>query len=113
MSPPWLTALNPSALAPSFTADLAGAYVLHRVVPLGCPVTLDGRGSSDDGRLQALSYSWASAARFSAAGPVATVSLLPLGTHVFTLTVNDGEFSARHDHHHRCDRADDCDRVAG
>ena len=64
-----------------------------QVVPFASLATLDGSASSDDGQLQALSYSWVSDTGFSAAGKVATV-LLPLGTHVFTLTVYDGEFSA-------------------
>jgi hypothetical protein len=64
-----------------------------QVVSLANLATLDGSASSDDGQLEALSYSWLSNTGFSAAGKVATV-LLPLGTHVFTLTVNDGEFSA-------------------
>ena len=64
-----------------------------QAVPLASLATLDGSASSDDGRLQTLSYSWVSDTGFSAAGKVATV-LLPLGTHVFTLTVYDGEFSA-------------------
>ena len=60
---------------------------------VGQAVTLDGSASSDDGHLQPLSYAWLSNTAVSAAGQVATVSL-PAGTHVFTLTVNDGEFSA-------------------
>ena len=64
-----------------------------RTIPFGSSATLDGSASSDDGQLHALSYSWHSDTGFSATGTFATV-LLPLGTHVFTLTVNDGEFSA-------------------
>lgn len=58
-------------------------------------VTLDGTGSTDDGAVQPLSYSWVSGT-FAATGPTPTL-LLPLGTHLVTLTVDDGQFSATDD----------------
>jgi hypothetical protein len=53
-------------------------------------VTLDGSGSTDDGLISPLTYSW-SWAGGSATGVNPTISL-PLGTTTVTLTVNDGEF---------------------
>ena len=53
-------------------------------------VTLNGTGSTDDGLVQPLTYSWSGAA--SATGATPTVSL-PFGVHTFTLTVSDGEFT--------------------
>ena len=79
------------AAAPANQSPVANAGA-DQVVPFPSVVTLDGSASTDDGQLQPLSYSWVSDTGFSANGPVATVSL-PLGTHVFTLTVNDGEFA--------------------
>jgi hypothetical protein len=66
-----------------------------QVVGFGSLVTLDGSASTDDGLLQPLSYAWVvdTDPGFSAAGAGATASL-PIGTHVFTLTVDDGEFPA-------------------
>jgi hypothetical protein len=67
----------------------------NQVVSFGSLATVDGSASTDDGLVQALSYAWVvdTDPGFSAAGAGATVSL-PVGTHVFTLTVDDGEFSA-------------------
>lgn len=53
---------------------------------------LDGSGSTDDGLLQPLTFSWSSDTGFNASGPSPSLSL-PHGTHTFTLTVNDGELS--------------------
>ncbi len=56
----------------------------------GTPITLDGSNSSDpDG--DPLSFVWKDAAN-NVVGTTAVVNLtLPLGTHAFTLTVNDGK----------------------
>ena len=86
-----ISVCNPAPVTPN-ESPVADAGP-DRVVPLASLVTLDGSASSDDGLLHTPSYSWVSDTGFSANGIVATV-LLPLGTHVFTLTVNDGEFSA-------------------
>jgi uncharacterized protein YegL len=77
------------------TAPVANAGV-DQTVPLvvgsTVAVTLDGSGSTDDGLVQPLNYSWASDTGFVAGGVSPTVDV-PFGIHVFTLTVNDGEFS--------------------
>jgi hypothetical protein len=52
--------------------------------------TLNGTGSTDDGLVQPLTYSWSGPV--SATGATPTVSL-PFGVHTFTLTVSDGEFT--------------------
>lgn len=67
------------------TAPLAGATAT---------VTLDGSASADDGLVQPLTYTWSSNSSVNAVGVSPSV-VLPLGTHMFTLTVNDGEFSAQ------------------
>lgn len=54
-------------------------------------VTLDGSASTDDGLVQPLTYAWSSGA-ITGAGASPSVTL-PFGTHVFTLTVDDGEFT--------------------
>jgi hypothetical protein len=57
--------------------------------PAGTPVTLSGSGSDQDG--DTLSFLWKNAAG-NVVGNTATVNLtLPLGTHTFTLTVDDGK----------------------
>ena len=58
----------------------------------GASVTLDGSGSTDDGSIQPLTYSWAWAGG-SATGVKPAVTL-PLGTTTVTLTVDDGQFTA-------------------
>ena len=57
----------------------------------GGSVTLDGSGSTDDGQLQPLTYTWTWTGG-SEAGVSPTV-ILPLGTTTVTLTVYDGELS--------------------
>lgn len=56
-------------------------------------VTLDGSGSTDDGLLGPLAYSWSEGASAVGIGPNPTVTL-GLGTHVLTLTVDDGQYTA-------------------
>ena len=66
-----------------------------RTVPLSgasASVTLDASGTTDDGLIQPLSYSWSSNTGVVATG-VAPIVSLPLGTHTFTLSVNDGQFT--------------------
>ncbi|MDD5038950.1 MAG: VWA domain-containing protein [Dehalococcoidales bacterium] len=58
----------------------------------GTAVTLDGSGSTDDGKIQPLTYSWIWTGG-SASGVSPTVPLPPGNTAV-TLTVNDGQLSA-------------------
>ena len=57
----------------------------------GASVTLDGSGSTDDGRIQPLTYTWTWAGG-SATG-VSPVVTLPIGTTTVTLTVYDGQYS--------------------
>lgn len=59
-------------------------------------VTLDGSGSTDDGQIMPLTYSWYEGATLLGSGPMLNVSL-PLGSHTITLTVHDGEYSASDD----------------
>jgi hypothetical protein len=76
------------------TAPVANAGVDQTVQLSGsttASVTLNGTGTTDDGLLHALTYSWAGGA-FTASGPTPTLSL-PFGIHTFTLTVGDGEFT--------------------
>lgn len=69
------------------TADAGPDQTVSRTSPAGANVTLDGSGSSDpDGTL--VGYAWSSDTGFSAGGATPTLSL-PLGVHVFTLTVTD------------------------
>jgi uncharacterized protein YegL len=53
-------------------------------------VTLNGTGSTDDGLIQPLSYTWSGAAAATGATPTVT---LPFGVHTFVLTVSDGELT--------------------
>jgi alpha-tubulin suppressor-like RCC1 family protein/uncharacterized protein YegL len=64
------------------TVDLEGSPQID--------VTLDGSATTDDGRRQPLTYSWTSNTGVSAAGVSASVTL-GRGTHVFTLSVFDGD----------------------
>lgn len=76
------------------TAPVANAGVDQNVDLSGsatAAVTLNGTASTDDGLTQPLTYSWTSGA-FTASGATPTLSL-PVGTHTFTLTVDDGEFT--------------------
>ena len=80
---------------PPNAAPVAHAGADQSLVLSGSPlaaVMLDGSASTDDGERQPLSYSWSSDTGFSASGAIAPLSL-PFGVHIFTLTVNDGEFS--------------------
>jgi len=71
-------------------ADAGPDQTVEQTSHGGALVTLDGSGSTDDGLLSPLTYSW-SWAGGSATGVNPTISL-PLGTTTVTLTVNDGEF---------------------
>jgi Ca-activated chloride channel family protein len=57
----------------------------------GASVTLDGSGSTDDGRILPLTYTWTWAGG-SATGVSPTVTL-PMGATTVTLTVYDGQYS--------------------
>lgn len=72
------------------TADAGPDLTLDCAGKTGTKVTLDGSGSSDpDG--DSLSFEWRDADG-SLIGTTATIEVsLPLGTHEFTLTVDDGE----------------------
>ena len=71
-------------------ADAGPDQSVECSMPGGTPVTLDASGSTDaDGDV--LSYVWRNAANVVVGStPVTTVSV-PLGTHVFTVEVNDGK----------------------
>lgn len=56
-------------------------------------VTLDGTGSTDDGKSAPLTYTWKIGATTVATGATPTITL-GLGTHTITLTVFDGAFSS-------------------
>ena len=62
----------------------------------GTSVTLDGSGSTDDGQIASLTYTWTWSNGGSATGDKPVVTL-PLGTTTVTLTVYDGEFSSTDD----------------
>jgi hypothetical protein len=71
-------------------ADAGEDQVVECASHTGTSVTLDGSASSDPDAGQTLSYEWRDAAN-NVVGTSAQVTLtLPLGTHVFTLTVEDG-----------------------
>ncbi|HYG57001.1 MAG TPA: VWA domain-containing protein, partial [Symbiobacteriaceae bacterium] len=61
--------------------------------PAGATMTLDGGGSTDDGQVQPLSYTWHEGATLLGTGALLDHTFAP-GTHTVTLTVNDGEFTA-------------------
>lgn len=65
--------------------------VVEATGPSGASITLDGSGSTDDGQIQPLTYTWTWTGG-SATG-VSPVVTLPLGTTTVTLSVYDGEFS--------------------
>jgi uncharacterized protein YegL len=75
------------------TAPVANAGIDQSVDLVGATtatVTLDGSGSTDDGLIQPLSYTWTGPVSATGATPAVT---LPAGVHTFVLTVADGEFS--------------------
>jgi uncharacterized protein YegL len=55
-------------------------------------VTLDASATTDDGLLQPIAYTWSIGSTSIATGVTTTVAL-PVGTHVVTVTANDGELS--------------------
>ncbi len=59
----------------------------------GTPVTLDGSGSTDDGLISPLTYTWKWGNGGSATGVKPTI-FLPLGKTTVNLTVFDGQFSS-------------------
>lgn len=75
------------------TAPVANAG-LDQVVVLTAgnttTVMLDGSGSTDDGLIQPLSYSWSGPVSATGATPAVA---LPFGVHTFQLTVSDGELT--------------------
>ena len=87
----WLIPVNQPPVA-----DAGPDQVVDQVVdqdsPAGASVTLDGSGSSDDGQIQPLTYTWSWADGGSSTGVMPTV-ILPLGKTTVTLTACDGELS--------------------
>jgi len=71
-------------------ADAGPDQTVEQTSSAGTDVTLDGSGSTDDGQLNPLVYSWEWAGG-SASGVGPTVSL-PARDTTITLTVNDGQF---------------------
>jgi uncharacterized protein YegL len=72
------------ASAPA-TVHLAGARL--------AAVQLDGSASTDDGQLQPLGYTWSENGTTIATGASPTVEL-GLGSHVITLTIDDGQYQS-------------------
>jgi hypothetical protein len=74
------------------TADAGPDQLVEQETLAGTTVTLDGSGSTDDGRLQPLTYTWYEGG--DALGTGVTLSYtFSLGTHTVTLAVDDAEFS--------------------
>lgn len=71
-------------------ADAGDDQIVEQTSYEGAEVTLDGSGSTDDGKLEPLTYTWTWNGN-SASGVSPTVTL-PLGTTTITLTVFDGEY---------------------
>jgi hypothetical protein len=71
------------------TANAGPDQIIEATGLDGAAVTLDGSGSSDDGQIQPLTYTW-TWADGSATGVYPTVTL-PLGTTTVTLAVFDGQ----------------------
>ncbi len=72
-------------------ADAGPDQTVEQGSHAGGSVTLDGSGSTDDGQIQPLTYTWTWEGG-SAMGSNATI-ILPLGTTTVTLIVYDGQFS--------------------
>jgi len=72
-------------------ADAGPDQVVEQDSLGGASVTLDGSGSTDDGRILPLTYTWTWAGG-SATGVSPTVTL-PMGPTTVTLTVYDGQYS--------------------
>ena len=72
-------------------ADAGPDQVVEQDSLGGASVPLDGSGSTDDGKIAPLTYTWTWTGG-SATGVSPTVSL-PMGTTTVTLTVYDGEYS--------------------
>ena len=85
---------GPTNQAP--VANTGADQVVEATSPAGASVTLDGSGSSDpDG--DTLSYEWRDAGN-NVVGTSASVTLtVPLGSHTFTLTVDDGKGGSHSD----------------
>ncbi len=81
---------KPSNLPP--VANAGPDQVVEQANLAGTSVTLDGSGSTDDGQISPLTYTW-TWNDGSASGVSPTVTL-PLGTTTVTLTVFDGELSS-------------------
>lgn len=65
---------------------------LEQTIPAGAPVVLDGSGSTDDGLLHPLSFTWTVGGTIVGVGRVVT-NIFPWGTNVVMLTVDDGQFT--------------------
>ena len=75
------------------TADAGDDQTVECTSPAGCEVTLDGSGSSDpDG--DDLTYTWTDESAVVVGTDAVIQVTVPLGTHTFTLTVDDGSETA-------------------
>jgi PKD repeat protein len=87
--------VNYITVMPANNAPVANAgsdQVVEQANPAGSDVTLDGSGSTDDGQISPLTYTWTwNGGSAEGANPVVT---LPPGTTTVTLTVFDGELSS-------------------
>lgn len=73
-------------------ANAGPDQVVEQANPEGADVTLDGSGSTDDGQISPLTYTWTwNGGSAEGINPIVT---LPPGTTAVTLTVFDGEFSS-------------------
>ncbi len=72
-------------------ADAGPDQTVEQTSHAGAQVTLDGSGSTDDGLVQPLTYTWTWDG--SSATGVSPSVTFPLGTTTVTLTVDDGEFT--------------------
>lgn len=74
-------------------AHASAPALVHLAGSRLAPVQLNGAGSTDDGQIQPLSYTWSENGVTISTDESPTVDL-GLGSHVITLTVSDGQYQA-------------------
>ncbi|MEI6076266.1 MAG: Ig-like domain-containing protein, partial [Verrucomicrobiota bacterium] len=88
----WFTSYGSSPQANQPPVANAGSnQVVEQVSLAGTQVTLDGRGSTDDGLIRPLNYSWYEGAVQLGTGATLNYTF-PWGVHNVTLVVDDGQF---------------------